>query len=324
MKVLERERTEMQRAEPTGRRVSGVALAGITAAISGVSVFVNSHALKAVGGSSSTYTTAKNLVAAAVLGVLLAAATRGGSRAGLTRPTSPVQWIGLAAVAVIGGSVPFLLFFEGLARVGPEHVGQAAFLQKSLVLYVAVLAVPLLKERIGVLHLAAIGLLLAGLATQQGGVGAVGWGVGQRLIVAATALWALEIVIAKPLLRTVSPLTLGAARLGGGGIVLIGFLAATGRLGELAGYSAHQWAWVLFAGLLLAGYVATWFTALARARAVDVTAILVPAAVVTAVLQALVDGVSLRPQALGLVLISIGAASIAALAARRRGTVLLR
>ena len=33
----------------------------------------------------------------------------------------------------------------------------------------------------------------------------------------------------------------------------------------------HQLGWVLLTGLLLSGYVATWMTALARARALDVT-----------------------------------------------------
>jgi len=304
-------------------RTWGIRLAFVTVAVSGVSVFVNSHALKSVNASSSVYTTAKNLVAALVLGALLLAATRARSPEGFTRPTRPMQWAGLGVIAVLGGSIPFLLFFEGLARVGPDHVAQAAFLQKSLILYVVLLAVPFLRERIGVWQLAAIGLLLAGLATQQSGVGGVGWGSGQRLIVLATILWAIEIVIAKPLLKNLSSLTVGVARLGGGAVVLLGYLAATGRLGELFGLSLSQWSWIALAGLMLSAYVATWFAALARARAVDVTAILVLAAVITSFLQALVDDVPLRPQALGLVLITIGAIGVAALAPRRREAALL-
>lgn len=44
-------------------------------------------------------------------------------------------------------------------------------------------------------------------------------------------------------------------------------------------------------GVLLACYVATWYAALARAQAVDVTAVLVLGAVVTALLDAGVRGV---------------------------------
>ena len=54
------------------------------------------------------------------------------------------QWLGLLGVGVIGGSVPFVLFFEGLARA---EATQAAFIQKTLVVWVALLAVPLLRER---------------------------------------------------------------------------------------------------------------------------------------------------------------------------------
>ena len=54
---------------------------------------------------------------------------------------------------MIGGSVPFVLFFEGLARA---EATQAAFIQKTLVVWVALLAVPLLRERFGVPHALAI------------------------------------------------------------------------------------------------------------------------------------------------------------------------
>ncbi len=50
------------------------------------------------------------------------------------------------------------------------------------------------------------------------------------------------------------------------------------------GSAREQWRWILLTGLLLTAYVATWYAALARAQAVDVTAVLVFGAVVTALL----------------------------------------
>ena len=50
-------------------------------------------------------------------------------------------------------------------------------------------------------------------------------------------------------------------------------------------FRAAQLGWALLTGLLLAGYVGTWMTALARARAVDVTSVLVASTVVTTLLQ---------------------------------------
>jgi drug/metabolite transporter (DMT)-like permease len=118
-------------------------------------------------------------------------------------------------------------------------------------------------------------------------------------------------VIAKRLLGSLSALTVGVSRMALGAVVLAGWLAVTGQLGDLLAYSASQWAWVLLTGLLLTGYVATWYAALARAQAVDVTAVLVFGAVVTAALAGLLDGVPLRPDLPGLVLVAAGVAVVA-------------
>ena len=59
------------------------------------------------------------------------------------------------------------------------------------------------------------------------------------------------------------------------------------------------------------GYVTTWFAALARAPAVDVTAVLVAGALVTALLDAAVRGIALAPDAPALLLIGLGTAVIA-------------
>ena len=53
--------------------------------------------------------------------------------------------------------------------------------------------------------------------------------------------------------------------------------------------TGEQLGWVLATGVLLACYVGTWFAALARAQAVDVTAVLVLAAPITAGLSAAVE-----------------------------------
>ena len=62
---------------------------------------------------------------------------------------------------------------------------------------------------------------------------------------------------------------------------------------------------VLVTGIVLAGYVGTWYAALARAPAVDVTAVLVGGAVITALLRYVVTGTPL-PSTEGLVLVGMG------------------
>ena len=301
-----------------GQHRVGLLLALATAVISGLAVFVNGYGVRAVP-DAAVYTTGKNAVSAIVLLALVGVLVARG-RAPLTRPVGVRQTLGLVVVGVVGGSVPFVLFFEGLSQ---ESSTNAAFLQKTLVLWVALLAVPLLHERLGWLQAAAVGLLLVGQAMAGGSVSAVvhmPFGGGEAMILGATLLWAIEVVVARRLLGTLSSWTVGLSRMVLGSLLLVGWLALRGRIHLLAALDGRQWTWVLLTGVLLAVYVATWFAALARAQAVDVTAVLVIGAPITAVLAALVQHVPLRPQLAGLALIALGGLLIVAprLRSRRR------
>lgn len=294
-------------------RTWGLALAAVTALISGFSVFINGYGVRAWSGAGATtaaYTTFKNLLAALVLGAIAYAAARR-APAGTLRPQNASQWRRLGLIGVIGGGVPFLLFFEGLARASS---GQAAFIHKTLLIWVAVLAIPFLGERLNALHFGAIALLVAGQAAMTG-LGEITFGTGEALILAATLLWAVEVIIAKRLLADVPAPTVAVARMGIGAVVLIGWTAITGGFASLGGLSLTHWGWALVTGLFLTGYVATWYGALARAHAVDVTAVLVFGAVITALLEAGIRGVAL-PSAAGLAMVTAGAI-LAALAAVR-------
>jgi drug/metabolite transporter (DMT)-like permease len=291
----------------------GLTLAAATALISGFSVFINGYGVRAwavAGASTAAYTTFKNLLAALLLGALAYAAARR-APAGSLRPQNASQWRRLALIGVIGGGVPFLLFFEGLARASS---GQAAFIHKTLLVWVALLAIPFLGERLNALHFGAMGLLVAGQAVMSG-VGDITFGAGEAMILAATLLWAVEVVVAKRLLADVPAPAVAVARMGIGAVVLIGWTAVTGAFASLGALTLTHWGWVLVTGLALTGYVATWYGALARAQAVDVTAVLVFGAVVTALLETGVRGAAL-PSAAGLAMVTVGAI-LAALAAVR-------
>jgi len=293
-------------------RATGIALAFATAVVSGVAVYVNSRGVSHFD-DATVYTTAKNAVAGLLLLALAVPLLGASSASGRQRgPATRRQWLGVVAVACVGGSVPFVLFFEGLSRADAT---QAAFIHKTLVLWVALLAVPLLHERIGPLHVAAIALVLAGQASLAGEAGTIAFGLGETMILAATLLWAVEVVLVKHLLAALDPRLLAAARMGLGTLVLLAWLGISGRAGALLALDSSQWSWALLTGLLLAAYVGTWYAALSRAPAVDVTAVLVFGAVVTALLAGAADGAALEP--VGLVLVTAGAVLVA-LAARRR------
>jgi drug/metabolite transporter (DMT)-like permease len=297
-------------------RSPGVLVAGVTAMVSGVSVFVNSYGVHSFA-SPALYTTAKNL--AAVLFLALAASTglwmRRGGTSPLTshfvtseRSTASTHgagyWLGLAYVGVVGGGLAFVLFFDGLAVSTPTS---AAFWRDTMVLWVAALAVPILREKVRWWNVAAIAMLITGQIIVAGGVGQLAFTRGEVDVLCSTVLWAIEVVVAKRLLREIAPATLALVRMGVGALALISYLAVTGTFSSLLSLDAHQILWVLLTGLLLSAYVATWMTALARARALDVTSVLVASALITWLLQLIAGTVTPVTSSLGLILIVVGA-----------------
>lgn len=294
--------------------MSGVAVAGMTALVSGVSVFVNSYGVHSIG-DAAVYTTAKNLVAAVALAAMAGIVrsrratepAAGRSPGGRGRPAGLLHWVGLAYVGVVGGGLAFVLFFEGLART---TAAPAAFLHDTLVMWVALLAMVFLRERPSPLNLGAIVLLVGGEVAVAGGTGHLVGGAGQLLVLEATVLWAVETVVAKRLLRSMAPTSLAVARMGTGAVVLVVFVAATGHLGTLTGLTAGQAGWALLTGGLLAAYVGTWMVALSRARAVDVTSVLVASVVVTSLLQLAAGQSGTTPEAVGLVLVAVGTVAV--------------
>ncbi len=310
-----------------GGGLPGVLVAGLTALISGLSIFVNSYGVHAVK-SPAVYTTAKNLVATVILGGFTLAAwqtrhrwprTAGARFVAVDRDASPqggrreprrwgmLRWLGLAYVGIVGGGLAFVLFFDGLADT---TAAPAAFWRDTLVIWVAVLAVPFLRERLTWWNGAAIALLVVGEVAVAGGTGHLAASRGEVLVLSASLLWAVEVVVAKVLLRDVAPAAVSLSRMGIGAVALVTYLAVSGSLHTLLSLDATQVGWALLTGLLLSAYVATWMTALARARALDVTSILVGSALVTALLQAAAGTASLAPQALGMALIAMGTGTV--------------
>lgn len=291
----------MNRSSTTVRR--GVALALGTALISGLAVYLNAFGVRSVP-DAAVYTTAKNAVAALIL-IAVAVALPG--RLTWPAPRSRAS-AGLLAIAIIGGSVPFVLFFSGLAIATAPT---AAFIHKTLFLWVALLAVPFLGERLGLLPVIALAVLLVGQALVVPPTG-LGIGAGELMIAAATALWSVEVILAKRLLAEVPVRTLAIARMALGTVVLVGYLAITGRLGLVGSIGSEGWLWIAVTGVLLAGYVGTWFAALREAPATVVTSVLVVGAVVTGVLSMLSNGTAPDLRVVGGYLLIVGAVALMA------------
>jgi uncharacterized membrane protein len=125
------------------------------------------------------------------------------------------------------------------------------------------------------------------------------------MIILATVLWAIEVIVAKRVLGVVSPGLLARARMGGGSLLLLVYVLIRGAGMDLSAFTGSHLVWIAVTGLSLSAYVLTWFVALSRAPALDVTAILVGGAIITALLQSAVGGVAL-PSPVGLALVAAG------------------
>jgi drug/metabolite transporter (DMT)-like permease len=290
----------------------GIALAAATAAISGLSIFVNGLVVKEFSDPVAL-TGARNLLVGLVLLGLLVG--RGGARE--ARSLRRTDAAGLGALAIIGGSVPFILFFSGLAEAtGPG----AALIHKTLFIWVAGLAVVFLRESLGLAQVIALVALFGGVML-IGPTGSIGVGAAEVLILAATLLWSTEVIVARRLLGDdrVSVGLAATARMALGAIVILGFLVTSGRVGAIAAFSAGQWAIVAATGVLLLGYVTTWYAALQRAPASLVTSVLVGGALVTAALSSVRAGTVPAPAAVaGLALLALGIGLVVLTTVRRR------
>ncbi len=261
---------------------AGYALAVLSAGVSGLAVYANSIGVKAFADSTA-YTTLKNAVVGIVL--LIPLLFVAGHRRDFARLTAR-KWGLLIALAVISGSVPFLLFFRGLQLTNGVT---GALLNHLQFVFVAAFAVVALRERISPAMWAGLGLLIA--ATLIGvNAGAVQWNAGSVLVLASSVLFAAGFVLAKYLLKEVPTLTVMAARMTLGTATLAGYAAITGHLGGMTHLSAGQWSVVLITGIILLAFTVTTFMAIRRVQVSAVMAIQMTAPAVTVAIQSAVDG----------------------------------
>jgi drug/metabolite transporter (DMT)-like permease len=291
----------------------GVALALVTALISGVSVYLNGR-IVGLFDDPTLLAAVRNGAVGVVLGLALLVS---GGRVSVGALTGR-QRLGLLVVGVIGGGVPFALFFNGLAlSTSPA----AALIHKTMFLWVAAIAVVALRERLGLAQIGALALLLVGTLALAPNA-SLGAGPGEAMILVATICWALEVVLVRRLLTGGVPGSLAAAsRMLIGSLALFAIVGTTGGLTGLTAFGIEHWVAIAVTGALLTGYVATWYAALERAPATLVTSVLVLGAVVTTTLQALTAGrLPAAPALVGNGLLLAGGA-VAVVAVRRiRGT----
>lgn len=254
----------------------GILLTFCTAIISGVSIFVNQYGVKVV--NSYIFTGLKNIVVAALLFGLIIIIKKWPELKKLQKK----DWLNLVIIGLIGGSVPFLMFFKGLSlSTGPE----AAYLHKFMFVFVLLLAPIFLKEKFKWQYTIGFLFLIIGSALLYKINGAINWNYGDTLIIGATFLWAIENIISKKILNKLSGTVVAWGRMFFGSVFIIIFWAYTNQLHSLLTLNHQQINWVLISGILLFGYVFTWYNGLKKIPVSLAMSILALGAPVTSLLE---------------------------------------
>jgi len=270
----------------------GILLVLITALVSGVSIFANSFAVK--GFDPAVFTFLKNAVVAVFLFSLILLLKEFRSLKSISRK----QLGQLAGIGLIGGSIPFLLYFYALKLTTAINAG---FLHKTLFIWATVFAFFLLKERTDKRFIAAAFMLLAGNFLL---FNISSFALPELLILIATGLWAAEHTLSKHALKEMSGSMVAFGRMFFGSLFILAFLLFTGQMQPLFAVSLSQISWVLLTSFFLFAYVFTFYSGLKHLPVHKATSILLLGQPITAFLSLAFLGkaVSLQ-QALGLLLI---------------------
>ena len=256
----------------------GIYFALTTALISGFAIFVSKISVSVLKDPIA-FTTIKNtIVALFLIGLILSQ----GKFKKIQKLKFSECWK-LIAVGIIGGGIPFALFFTGLTMTSAVT---AAFIHKTLFIWVAMLAVIFLKERLGTLPFFAI-LVLLGANLLLGGSSKFQFNFGELMIFSSTILWAVETMIAKMALKAVDPDLVATARMTIGSFILFVIVTWQGNVSLLFSIAPNKIVWLLIPCLFLTGYVLSWYRALKFAPATAVASILVLATPITDVLSAI-------------------------------------
>tara|TARA_Y100000310_G_C20652960_1_gene800476 strand:- start:58 stop:969 length:912 start_codon:yes stop_codon:yes gene_type:complete len=272
----------------------GLILVLLTALVSGLAIFLNSFAVK--GFNPFAFTFMKNAVVAVFLLSLILILKEFQE----IKKLSFGQWKQLVAVGLVGGSIPFLLFFYALKLATPTAAG---FIHKSLFIWATIFAFIFLKEKVSKQFIAAALMLFAGNFIF---FGPITLGFPELLVFAATLLWAAENVLSKHVLKQTIGRIVAFGRMFFGSAFILLFLVATNQLNVLQ-VSLPQAQWVLLTSVLLFLFVFTYYSGLKHLSVQKATAILLLGQPITALLSiAFLGKVFSLQQAIGLTLIVFG------------------
>jgi len=280
----------------------GVLLVLSTAFISGFSIFINQFGIKMT--NPYIFTGLKNIFVALFIFAIILSLKEWNKFKFLSKS----NWLTLILIGLMGGSIPFLLFFKGLSLTSGA---QASFLHKTMFIYVIILAALFLKERVGK------NLILAGLLLLLGNIFLLKFmpkfifNSGDLLVLIAVLFWSVEQILSKKAVMNMPPRMVAWGRMFFGSIFIIIFLLVTNQFHLIFNLSRVQINWVIVTSLLLCGYVLTWYHGIKYLKISEAVCLLALGGPITTLLTLIQGKIISLNEIIGSFLIILGVISVA-------------
>lgn len=278
----------------------GLMFVFFTALVSGFSIFINKFGVSDI--NSDIFTFSKNVIVAIFLFAIILFFNEFKSLINLKAK----DWLKLIVIGFVGGSIPFLLFFKGLQLTSGAT---SSFIHKTMFIYVAVMAMFFLKEKLSKKVLIAAVLLLIGnfLILNLKPFNLFNLDYGSLLIFSATLFWAAENIISKYALRELSSMQVAFGRMFFGSFFILIFLYFSNELKLMSALTLPQLSWILISSAFLFLYVFTWYSGLKYVKVSVATSILLLGSPITTLLSYIFTGAALSlNQALGILFLIVG------------------
>lgn len=257
------------------KKRTGILLSFLAAILSGFAVYFNKSAFLYFSNSDLLTTIKNSVVAFLCISLIMIFAQRN-----ILKKINRKDWLLLVLVGFLGGGCAFLLFFKGLS-LAQSSLGPA-LIHKTLFIWVSIMAVVFLKEKINKFQAIALIVLLASCVYLIGLPQKFSFGIGEILVLLATLIWAAENVLAKYLLNNrLSSEIVITSRMFFGSLALLIYVLATGQFSALNVVPSTGWIWAFAVSLMLFGYVVFWYNALKYAPVSLLSSVLVLAVPIT-------------------------------------------
>lgn len=262
----------------------GIIFSLITAIISGFSIFYNKLVITK-GIDPLIFNIIKNGGVAVILSVILLSKPK----SLLKKQFNKLKY--LILIGLVGGSIPFYLFFAGLRMADAVN---ANLIHKTLFIWVAFLAIPFLGEKLQYRQILGY-ILIFSSNLFLGGFSGFKFNSGELMILTATLLWSIENIIAKLVLKKTDSNLVAWGRMFFGCLFLLALAIYNGKISLLTKINITDTLPIFTSVILLTTYIVSWYKALKLAPATLVTSILILATPITNILTAVFITHSLLP-----------------------------